>query len=165
MITNLWGLQGSRESYLVAFCEVVVMRSKQRICDNCQFSTNGNTPADVVRLCKRMKDTADGSAGGVCNQRLIPLTRGKFAVVDIKDYPRLVQYRWYAERSGHTFYAVRRRNGVAVKMHHHLMRTPKHLTVGHFDHDGLNNTRKNLRLRAAEEFKKPKRDLSSLGLE
>jgi hypothetical protein len=50
-------------------------------------------------------------------------------------------------------------------MHHHLMRTPGHLTVGHFDRDGLNNTRKNLRLRAAEGFTRPKRDLSSFGLE
>lgn len=141
------------------------MRSKRRICDSCQFSIIGDGSADIVRLCRRIKDTVNGIAGETCNQRLIPLTRGKFAVVDAKDYPRLIQYRWFAERSGHTFHAVRRQNGRAVKMHHHLMRTPKHLTVGHFDNDGLNNTRKNLRLRAVERFTKPQRDLSNFGLE
>ena len=141
------------------------MRSKRRICDSCQFSTTDNKAADVVRLCQRIKDTANGIAGVTCSQRLIPLTRGKFAVVDAKDYPRLIQYRWFAERSGHTFHAVRRHNGRAVKMHHHLMRTPRHLTVGHFDHDGLNNIRKNLRLRSAEGFQRPQRNLSDLGID
>jgi hypothetical protein len=140
------------------------MRSKRRICDRCQFTTNDRS-VDVVRLCQRMKDTADGIAGDTCSQRLVPLTRGKFAIVDAKDYPRLIQYRWFAERSGHTFHAVRRHNGRAVRMHHHLMRTPPHLIVGHFDHDGLNNTRKNLRLRAAEGFNRPKRDLSILDMD
>ncbi len=141
------------------------MRSRRGICDNCKFSTTGDRSADVVRLCRRIKDTVSGIAGGTCNQRLIPLTRGKFAVVDAKDYLRLIQYTWFAERSGGTFHAVRRHNGKAVKMHHHLMRTPPHLIVGHFDHDGLNNTRRNLRLRAADGFTRPKRDLSRFGFD
>ena len=141
------------------------MRSKRRICDSCRFSTK-DISANIVRLCQRIKDTADGIAGDTCSQRLIPLTRGKFAVVDVADYPRLIQYRWHAKSSGHTFYAVRRENGGrVVKMQHHLMRTPRHLNVDHFDHDGLNNTRKNLRLRAAEGFTKPARDLSILDMD
>lgn len=140
-----------------------MMRSKRRICDSCQFSTNNDISADVVRLCKRMKDTANGDSA--CSQRLIPLTRGKFAVVDAKDYPRLIQYRWRAERSGSTFYAVRRQNGRPVRMQRDLMPSPRHLTIGHFDRDGLNNTRKNLRLRSKPSTQKSLRNLSDLGLE
>ena len=157
------GYAEREESCLVAFCGGGVMRSERRICDSCRFSTN-DVSASVVRLCQRMKDTANGIVGDTCTQRLIPLTRGKFAVVDANDYPRLVQYRWHAARYGDTFHAVRRQNGKVVKMHHHLMRTPGHLTVGHFDHDGLNNTRKNLRLQSAPRYSRSIRDISELGL-
>ena len=38
----------------------------------------------------------------------IPLTRGKFAIVDDADFEKLNRYNWYAFRSyGNTFYAVR----------------------------------------------------------
>ena len=39
--------------------------------------------------------------------RRIPLTQGKYALVDPDDYPRIMRYKWYASKYDHTFYAVR----------------------------------------------------------
>lgn len=36
------------------------------------------------------------------NTKLIPLTQGKFAIVDVEDYQWLSQWKWYAENSGDT---------------------------------------------------------------
>ena len=79
--------------------------------------------------------------------RLIPLTQGQIAVVDRADYPALSRYKWFAHKEGRTFYAVG--NGQKRKhiiMHRMIMNAPKNMQVDHIDHDGLNNTRKNLRL-------------------
>ena len=39
--------------------------------------------------------------------RRIPLTQGKFAIVDVADYERLAKYKWFAIRYARGFYAVR----------------------------------------------------------
>lgn len=38
---------------------------------------------------------------------MIPLTQGKFAIVDDEDYEYLSQFKWYAEKHRKTFYAAR----------------------------------------------------------
>jgi len=38
---------------------------------------------------------------------LIPLTQGKFAIVDAEDYDWLSRYKWYATKAKNTFYACR----------------------------------------------------------
>ena len=78
--------------------------------------------------------------------RRIPVTRGKFAIVDSSDYYHLAQFQWFAEFGGRTFYAVRKQNGKSVKMHRYITSAPSHLVVDHIDHNGLNNCRANLRL-------------------
>ena len=42
--------------------------------------------------------------------KLIPLTQGKFAIVDADDYEWLSQYKWCAARSRETFYAQNQYN-------------------------------------------------------
>jgi hypothetical protein len=76
----------------------------------------------------------------------IPLTNGRIANIDSADHPELSKYRWSAVKAGRTFYAVRYENRKQIFMHRQITNAPPHLVVDHIDHDGLNNTRENLRL-------------------
>ena len=78
--------------------------------------------------------------------RRIPLTRGKFAIVDAEDYYQLIQYKWQAMAANNTFYATGRAADKPTKMHRFIMNAPPHLVVDHIDHNGLNNAKTNLRL-------------------
>lgn len=76
--------------------------------------------------------------------REIQLTQGLVALVDAADFDWLNQTKWYANRSGHTAYA---RCAVTGRMMHRLIiAAPVGAQVDHRDHNGLNNTRGNLRL-------------------
>ncbi|MBN1359208.1 MAG: HNH endonuclease [Sedimentisphaerales bacterium] len=78
--------------------------------------------------------------------RYIALTRGKFAIVDAADYERLSRYRWYASRSAGKTYARRNTRLGTILMHREIVHAPKGLIVDHFDGNGLNNRRSNLRI-------------------
>jgi hypothetical protein len=81
----------------------------------------------------------------------IPLTRGKFAIVDDNEYSELNQFKWYAWKNKKQWYARRnllKHEGIgAVAMHRVIMKIcdPK-LQVDHRDHNGLNNQKRNLRV-------------------
>ncbi len=87
---------------------------------------------------------------------LIPLTQGKYAIVDTEDYDYLMQWKWYTASSPHTYYA--RRNipipatdtlpykQKIIAMHQVVVINPLH--VEHFDHKnhyGLDNRKSNVR--------------------
>ena len=79
--------------------------------------------------------------------RYIPLTRGKFAIVDAADYERLSKHKWLAsgdEQRG--FYAARRVGNKLVLMHRVIMNAPEGTVVDHINGNSLNNRRGNLRL-------------------
>jgi len=80
----------------------------------------------------------------------IPLTQGKFALVDDEDYDYLMQWKWHAIRAKATFYAVRsvyiKGKRCRIRMHRVILKTPVGLLTDHRDHNGLNNTRGNLRV-------------------
>jgi len=78
--------------------------------------------------------------------RFIPLTQGKFAIVDADDYDRLATHKWYAYKSGFTYYAGRRDAHRPIIMHRQIMNAPKGLLVDHINNNGLNNRKNNLRL-------------------
>lgn len=88
--------------------------------------------------------------GHLFPMKIIPLTQGKVALVDDQDYERLSQHRWYTHRRLHLFYAVTnvRIGGKKsmVQMHRMILNPKKHQDVDHRDRNGLNNTRKNLRI-------------------
>ena len=80
----------------------------------------------------------------------IPLTQGKYALVDDEDYERLNQYKWQVRKHRHTFYAQRStsNNGrrKTIQMHHEIIgHPPENLETDHKDGKGLNNQRNNLR--------------------
>jgi len=133
-------------------------------CDNCCFSTFAAGPGRAALICRQKKGTEgrwticspldtcpsfypSRTAGARSRSpRLIPLTRGKFAIVDAEDYPRLSQYTWFAEGTSRNCYAARKAGGKSIKMHREVMQAPDHLVVDHIDHNGLHNRKQNLRL-------------------
>lgn len=77
----------------------------------------------------------------------IPLTQGKFALVDDCDFEVLSQHKWHACERNNIFYARRFvRKGTVAHMHREIMKCPKFLEVDHRDGNGLNNLRENLRI-------------------
>ena len=99
----------------------------------------------LVLLCRRMRY-------GYAFRR-IPLTQGRFAVVDPADYSDLSKYKWrlcktkakkvlYAERS------IRRPDGRYSRhlMHRQLIEPPEGYVIDHVNGCGLDNRRANLRL-------------------
>jgi len=83
--------------------------------------------------------------------RRIALTRGKYAIVDVKDYGWLSKYNWFALKGWRTFYAYRWVRPVKggkqrhVAMHRAIMGAVKGELVDHINHNGLDNRRANLR--------------------
>ncbi len=79
--------------------------------------------------------------------RLIPLTKGQFAIVDDADFEWLSQWKWHAQPNTHGgFYANRHDEAdQLVAMHRVINGTPDGFNTDHRDGDGLNNQRHNLR--------------------
>jgi hypothetical protein len=83
--------------------------------------------------------------------RRIPLTQGKYAIVDPEDYERIARHKWFAVRYERGYYAVRaakdskerQRN---VRMHREIMGEPKGEIIDHINHNGLDNRKANLRV-------------------
>lgn len=81
------------------------------------------------------------------NTKLIPLTQGKFAIVDAEDFEWLSQLGWYYNNG----YAVRVPyidgiRGKTTYMHREIMGTPKGRDTDHINSDSLDNRRSNLRI-------------------
>jgi len=83
--------------------------------------------------------------------REIPLTRGYVAIVDDDDYELVSRFKWQAGVRNHTVYAQRSFRGpdgrkTMQSLHRMLMNlTDPAIQIDHRDHDGLNNSRSNLR--------------------
>lgn len=86
----------------------------------------------------------------------IPLTQGKFTVVDDEDYEWLMQWKWFAVKAGKTYYARRAsyKNGrlSPIPMHREILGLLYgDGTLGdHRNRNGLDNRRNNLRVASAQ---------------
>lgn len=77
----------------------------------------------------------------------IPLTKGKSAIVDADDYPKVRNRNWYAHKSERGFYAMawdQEAKGFR-RMHRDILGCSSALQCDHVNGDGLYNRRCNLR--------------------
>lgn len=76
--------------------------------------------------------------------KFIPLTQGKYAIVDDEDYQELIKYKWYAlkQRNG-DFYAYRQ---VMIAMHRQILNAQPGQHTDHQNHRGLDNRKSNIRI-------------------
>ena len=158
-------------------------------CENCRFSRWVSGLAEPTLICEHKAESEDKclvvDPAGVCanfddhghapaalaaalaeGAKLIPLTQGKFAIVDAENYEQLSKYRWYAVKSRRTYYAIRsvKRSRVQIRMHRMLLNAPPGLLVDHINNNGLDNRRSYLRLctRAQNALnQRPRRGTSS----
>lgn len=84
--------------------------------------------------------------------KLIPLTQGKFAIVDDENYEWLSQFKWCAVKTRSMYYAARTILVGNKKQNLYMHRQILHLKKGdkrqadHKNHNGLNNLLSNLRI-------------------
>lgn len=71
----------------------------------------------------------------------IPLTQGKFALVDDEDYEYLSKIKWYVDPSGY----VANKTKNVIFMHRLVAKTPKGKSTDHINGNKLDNQKKNLR--------------------
>lgn len=78
----------------------------------------------------------------------IPLSQGKYALVDDEDFERLSKYSWCLEKNKHTFYAMRditkNKKHSTVRMHREVLKLNSDIQVHHINHNGLDNRKINL---------------------
>jgi hypothetical protein len=76
----------------------------------------------------------------------IPLTQGKFTVIDGVDYPKVSGYRWCAVNCGRGSFRAAGRKGSGKRVYmHHLIRPRIGDMLDHADRCPLNNRKGNLR--------------------
>ena len=85
----------------------------------------------------------------------IPLTRGKFAIVDLDDFDNLNQYKWHLHKDRWNQYAGRmgRKGNKPCKypMHRVITDAPDGFFVDHINHNGLDNRKANLRIATPQQ--------------
>lgn len=74
----------------------------------------------------------------------IPLTQGKYALVDDEDFERVSQYKWFYSR-GYAVRSVRRPKKGTIFMHRFIMSTPEGTFTDHIDGNRSDNRKQNLR--------------------
>ena len=83
--------------------------------------------------------------------KTIPLTKGKFAIVDDEDFEYLNQWKWhlddkgYAARNQHVRLAKWTYTSRRVVMHRLVNKTPEGFSTDHINRNKLDNRRCNLR--------------------
>ena len=90
------------------------------------------------------------------NTKSIPLTQGKYAIVDADNYEWLMQWKWsyrdgYAKRSVHIPMAAGLRKQVPITMHGVILPPCNGLVPDHINGNGLDNRRENLRLATQQQ--------------
>jgi hypothetical protein len=76
----------------------------------------------------------------------IPLSQGKFALVDDEDYETLAKFKWHYHSAGYAARFGSRKHGHKYYlMHRVILEPPQGFVTDHINHDKLDNRRANLR--------------------
>ena len=88
-----------------------------------------------------------GTITGDSKMKHIPLTQGKFAIVDDELYEWLIQWDWYAWWSGYNWY-VRRSAEFGEKkfMHREILKAKKGEVTDHINNNSFDNRQCNIRI-------------------
>jgi len=91
----------------------------------------------------------------------IPLTQGKFSIVDDDDFEWLSKHKW----TFNGYCAYRKVDDKNVYMHREIMKTPKGMDTDHKNHNRLDNKKENLRIatRSQNSWNKKKMDDNTSG--
>lgn len=76
----------------------------------------------------------------------VPLTQGRFALVDAIDAECVMQHKWCVADYRGSCYAVGWVDGKQIKLHRFLLNAPDGVMVDHKNHNPLDNRRENIRL-------------------
>ena len=95
--------------------------------------------------------------------RIVELTRGHVAIVDVADFERVSAFRWTATNNpgpgpNPKWYAVRSDRGERVYLHRFILEYAGKRVVDHIDGNGLNNSRSNLRVVSHKANMRNRRD-------
>ncbi len=84
--------------------------------------------------------------------KLIPLTKGQFAIVDDEDFQKVSAFKWQAVKGKYhksfyaqRFFGIKKTGRQNISMHVFLMQHVDGMEIDHRDGNGLNNQRCNLR--------------------
>lgn len=75
--------------------------------------------------------------------KTVPVGKKHIAIVDRKDYEKVMRYKWLLSSGG---YVITQRTGRQIMMHRLITGLDTHITVDHANRNPLDNTRKNLRV-------------------
>ena len=75
---------------------------------------------------------------------IIPLTKGKFALIDDDDFEKLIQYKWHCSSLGYAEHRIPSTMKM-LKMHRVVNGTPDGLMTDHINGNRLDNRKSNLR--------------------
>jgi len=110
--------------------DIIILREQKRSGDVTSIPEHGRTTLEVAGV----------------NTVRIPLTQGKYAIVDECDVALVSGRKWAACWNGWTWYASATVNNTTLYMHRLIMDAPKGMKVDHKNHDGIDNRRENLRI-------------------
>ncbi len=122
---------------------------------------NKNTTNQVQSRTQPVRSDSDlvGFFVGDILMKHIPLTQGKFAIVDDEDYEYLTQWKWIVKMNSGIAYAGRwitcvtngTKRRTAILMHRVIMNTPPGKQTDHVNHNELDNRKYNLRICSAQQ--------------
>jgi hypothetical protein len=78
--------------------------------------------------------------------KIIPLTRGKEAIVDDEDFEHLNQWKWGLDTDGYAIRGIHIPRRKTFIMHREIMKTPKGMETDHINGNKLDNRKCNLRI-------------------
>ena len=83
--------------------------------------------------------------------RKIPLTQGKYAIVDPERYEEFARHKWFTKRCDGRFYAVRWGKKKSVMMHQVIIGTEEGKVIDHINGNGLDNREANVRFATQQQ--------------